>query len=87
MLYNIGQLVNVVGVSLEDAVRMASLNPAKFLGIDQRTGSLTEGKQADLAVIDDQYQCLMTMVEGRIVYDRNQDKDVFNPEAMKRKIA
>ena len=87
VLYNIGQLVNVVGESLEDAVRMASLNPAKFLGIDQRTGSLAEGKQADLAVIDDQYQCLMTMVEGRIVYDRNQDKDVFNLEAMKRKIA
>ena len=87
VLYNIGQLVKVVGVLLEDGVRMASLNPAKFLGIDQRTGSLTEGKQADLAVIDDQYQCLMTMVEGRIVYDRNQDKDVFNPEAMKRKIA
>ena len=28
-----------------------------------------------------------SLVEGRIVYDRNQDKDVFNLEAMKRKIA
>ena len=87
VLYGIGNLVEKLGMPMSTVSRMASLNPAKFLGIDQRTGSLAEGKQADLAVIDDQYQCLMTMVEGRIVYDRNQDKDVFNPEAMKRKIA
>ena len=87
VLYNIGQLVNIVGVSLEDAVQMASLNPARFLGLDPVTGSLAEGKNADLAVISDDYECVLTMVEGRIVYDRAKDTSVFNPEAMKRKIA
>ena len=87
VLYNIGQLVNIVGVSLEDAVQMASFNPARFLKIDQVTGSLAEGKNADLAVITDDYECVLTMVEGRIVYDRAKDTSVFNLEAMKRKIA
>ena len=66
---------------------MASLNPARFLKIDQVTGSLAEGKNADLAVITDDYECVLTMVEGRIVYDRAKDTSVFNLEAMKRKIA
>jgi 5-methylthioadenosine/S-adenosylhomocysteine deaminase len=34
------------------ALRMATLNGAKALGIDARTGSLTAGKAADIAAID-----------------------------------
>ncbi|MEN6405612.1 MAG: N-acetylglucosamine-6-phosphate deacetylase [Thermoguttaceae bacterium] len=38
------------GAPMHDAVRMASLNPAQFLGLGRRTGSLEPGKQADVAV-------------------------------------
>ena len=41
------------GIPLEDAVRAASLNPAKALGIDDRAGGLEEGKQACAVVLDE----------------------------------
>ena len=43
--------------SLEDVVRMTTVNAARALGIEDQAGSLAEGRQADVAVID--------MVEGR----------------------
>ena len=38
-------------IPLQDAVRMASLTPAERVGIDQETGSIEVGKQADLLVL------------------------------------
>jgi imidazolonepropionase-like amidohydrolase len=35
-----------------EAIRIATLNGAKFLGLDSRIGSIAAGKQADLVVID-----------------------------------
>ena len=61
-------MVEQVGAPLTDAVRMASLNGARVLGIDRGKGSLTVGKDADLVVLDDQYRVHMTAVDGRISY-------------------
>lgn len=41
------------GIPLHECVRMMSLTPAKILGIDHLTGSLTAGKRADLVVFDE----------------------------------
>lgn len=41
------------GIPLEDAVKAASLNPAKVLGIDGMAGGLEEGKQACAVVLDE----------------------------------
>lgn len=57
-----------VGVPLLDAVKMASLNPARVLGLGGTRGSLEVGKKADLVVIDENVNVNLTMVEGRIVY-------------------
>jgi alpha-D-ribose 1-methylphosphonate 5-triphosphate diphosphatase len=38
-------------VSLPEAIRMVTLNPARAVGLDHRTGSLAVGKQADLAIV------------------------------------
>lgn len=46
-------VIDFAGVSLQDAVRMASLNPARVLGIDDEVGTIEEGKRADLVVLDD----------------------------------
>jgi len=46
------ELLVEAGLSLPDAVRVATLNGAKYLGIDKDVGSLTVGKAADLVVLD-----------------------------------
>jgi N-acetylglucosamine-6-phosphate deacetylase len=57
-----------VGVPLLDAVKMASLNPARAMGFASRLGSIAVGKDASLVVIDEQANVYMTMVKGQVVY-------------------
>lgn len=45
-------MVNIAKVPLAHAVRMSTLTPARILGIDRYKGSVTEGKDADLVVLD-----------------------------------
>ena len=40
------------GIPLADAVRAASYNPAKSIKIDDRAGSLEEGKEASIVLLD-----------------------------------
>lgn len=58
------------GCSLPEAVRCATLNPARLLGIDDRKGSLAPGKDADLVIFDEDLTVHYTIVGGRIVYQR-----------------
>ncbi len=57
-------MVNRVGVPLEEAVRMASLNPAALLGLDDRKGAIAPGRDADLVVMDDNLRVEMVMSGG-----------------------
>jgi len=57
-----------VGVSLAEAVKMASLNPARLLGLSNLLGSIGVGKDASLTVIDEDVNVYLTMVKGNIVY-------------------
>ncbi len=61
-------MVRLAGCSLAQAVQMASLNPARLIGVTDRMGSLEPGKDADLVVIDDQVNVHVTMVHGRVLY-------------------
>ncbi len=61
-------MVQLVGVPLTDAVRMASLNGAKVLGLEHEKGILAVGKDADLVVMDDQFTVHATIYEGQIKY-------------------
>ncbi len=45
--------VRLLGLALEDAVAMASTQPAQFLGIQHRTGRIVSGARADLVLLDD----------------------------------
>lgn len=40
------------GIPMADAVRAASLNPARAIGIDHRAGSLEDGKEASFVLLD-----------------------------------
>lgn len=62
-------MVRLVGVKLEDAVRMASLNPAKAAKVDKTKGSIEIGKDADLILFDDNIDVSLAMVNGKIVFN------------------
>ncbi len=60
-----------VGVPLETAIKMATINPAIVVDVHKRKGSLESGKDADIVIIDDNVNVFMTIVKGKIVYQRN----------------
>lgn len=49
------------------AVKMATENPAKALGIFQQKGSIALHKDADLVVLDDKFNVVLTICEGKII--------------------
>ncbi len=66
------------GVPEEEALKMITLNAAKQLGIERRTGSIEVGKDADIAIWNAHpfsvYSHVeMTMIEGEVYFDRQQD--------------
>ena len=52
------------GYGLCHAIRMATLNPAKLLGLDQEIGSLEAGKKANLILMDDMVNIKSVILEG-----------------------
>jgi len=61
-------MVQLVEVPLTDAVRMASLNGAKVLGLEHQKGILAVGKDADVVVLNSRYEVLLTVYEGSVKY-------------------
>ena len=57
------------GYGLCHAIRMATLNPAKLLGIDYKVGSLAAGKKANLIIIDDTVRIQKVFLEGELMVD------------------
>lgn len=62
---------DLVGVSVQDALLMASANPAAVIGESGSRGSLEAGKAADIVVLDSDLNVAVTVVGGRIVYRSN----------------
>jgi N-acetylglucosamine-6-phosphate deacetylase len=56
--------VRMLGLDLADASRMASRNPAEFLGLDHELGRIARGCFADLVLLDDGLQVLETWIHG-----------------------
>ncbi|MEP7212780.1 MAG: amidohydrolase family protein [Acidobacteriota bacterium] len=77
------------GVPEQDALQMITLNPAKQLGIDKRTGSIEVGKDADLAIwtahpFSVYSRVEMTMIEGEVYFDRAKDAQMRTDLARER---
>jgi N-acetylglucosamine-6-phosphate deacetylase len=60
-------LKNIIGlgVPVHEAVRMATLVPARVAGIKSEYGSIEEGKRADLIAFDDDFAVRFSMADGR----------------------
>jgi len=66
------------GVPEQDALQMITLNPAKQLGIDKRTGSIEVGKDGDIAIWSEHPFSVYshvetTIIEGETYFDRAND--------------
>jgi N-acetylglucosamine-6-phosphate deacetylase len=61
----LGNLVRA-GVSPENALRAATVNPARLLGLQDEYGSIEVGRLADLVVFDADWRARTTLVGGRV---------------------
>ena len=66
-VYNFKENTNL---NIYEAINLASLNPAKSIKIDDKKGSLEIGKDADIAIFNEDMDCLATIVEGDIIYNK-----------------
>jgi N-acetylglucosamine-6-phosphate deacetylase len=64
----VGNMTQVLGLSIEAAVQLVTINPARILAIDDRKGSIEMGKDADMVIFDDDVQVHLTLLDGQIVY-------------------
>jgi len=66
---DVANVARLSGVTLADAVRMASTNPARLLGLTRQKGDLAAGFDADVVALDSQHGVRWTMVGGAVVWD------------------
>jgi N-acetylglucosamine-6-phosphate deacetylase len=57
--------VQMLGIPLEEAARMASTYPAEFLGLGKTHGRIAAGYQADLVLLDDEYRVAQSWISGK----------------------
>lgn len=67
------------GLDYREAVRMLTINPARALEMEDRIGSIEEGKDADLVICDGdplelQTRVVVTMIGGKAVYAAEQER-------------
>lgn len=77
------------GVSEEEALKFVTLNPAKQLKVDNRVGSLEQGKDADFVIwngdpLSTYSMCEQTWIDGRKYFDREEDRKM-NDEARRQR--
>ncbi len=65
MIEAIEKSVKFVGIELSEAIRMATLYPAKAISVDNKLGSIDAGKIANLAIFNDDYEVVATVINGR----------------------
>lgn len=67
------------GMSKEEAIKLVTINPARQLKVEQYTGSLEAGKEADFVIwnadpLSVYASAQQTWIEGRKYFDREEDK-------------
>ncbi|MCU0520725.1 MAG: N-acetylglucosamine-6-phosphate deacetylase [Anaerolineae bacterium] len=68
MIQCLRNMVRVVGVSLPEAIRMSTLNPARALRLEHHHGLLGVGRDATMVVLDPDMVITMTLVKGQVVH-------------------
>lgn len=63
-------MTGLAGVPLPEAIRMITSTPARIMGVGSKKGSLIAGKDADLVIFDRDIRIEMTLIKGKVVYER-----------------
>lgn len=66
--YLVRNMVKIADVPLLDAIMMMTNTPARIMGIDQKKGSLSVGKDADIVIFDNDIQIQETIIGGKQIY-------------------
>ena len=61
-------VVKVMKIPLETAVACATANPARCLGVYDTYGSITEGKKADIVLLDEDLELKMVIKDGQLPF-------------------
>lgn len=64
MIEAVKNCVEHVGIALDETVRMATLYPARAIGVDRQLGTIEAGKVANLTVFTRDYRITKTIVNG-----------------------
>jgi len=63
-------VTKIAEIPLTKAVEMMSATPAKIMKVYNEVGSLSPGKKADILLFDDDINVSLTMIEGKIVFEK-----------------
>lgn len=63
-------VMKFLNLPLEEVVKYASINPARNLHIDNEVGSIKVGKRANLVVVDENLNVIMTIRDGKVIYQK-----------------
>ena len=58
-------LIYTCDIPIVDAIKMASLTPAKIVGLDSEVGSIEIGKSADICILDNKFNVINTIINGK----------------------
>ncbi|MDD3840541.1 MAG: N-acetylglucosamine-6-phosphate deacetylase [Clostridia bacterium] len=67
MDYAVRNMMHHTGISIVEAFKIASLNPARAIGIENKVGSIEKGKLANLLIIDKDINIKKVMFEGQLI--------------------
>ncbi len=76
MIHGFRNIMSYTGCSIEEAVEMCSVNPAKLLKQNQ-IGKLEPGFFADFTILDEHHEVVTTYRDGSVIYDHRAEKKMY----------
>jgi len=69
-------MINTAGLPLFETTRMITNTPAAIIGVEDKKGSLSAGKDADIVIFDDDINIQTTVIRGKVVYTADSRKNL-----------
>ncbi|MCC3358087.1 N-acetylglucosamine-6-phosphate deacetylase [Bacillus sp. REN16] len=66
-------MMEFTGCSLQDITEMTAVNPAKQINVFDRKGSIKAGKDADIVIVNNQLEVIMTFCRGELAYSKREE--------------